>query len=180
MSARRCAILAAVTLLSSTWPAGAAPARPTPRACGAGQVRIALRHLGAALGTVGGYVSFRNVSRATCRLTGWPTLVAYAADGTPTPAVRRRSTMFGPDVRGVPVVTLRPGERAEAVFTGSDVNPRSATTLCPSFRSFGVGLPGQMASVRLSAWITGLAAYMPNCSGVWVSMVVPARALFHG
>ena len=47
-------------------------------------------------------------------------------------------------------------------------------------RFFRVGLPGQSATVRVSAWITGLGAYMPNCSGVWVSMIVPARSLYRG
>jgi Protein of unknown function (DUF4232) len=175
-------IVSALALLALLAPAPGRPAAShiVAPVCGANQLRIALRHLGAALGTVGGYLSFRNVSGTPCRISGWPTLVAYTAAGKATVAVRRHSTMFGPDVRGVPVVTLRRGERAEAVFTGSDVNARSATRLCPSFRFFRVGLPGQSATVRVSAWITGLGAYMPNCSGIWVSMIVPARSLYRG
>jgi hypothetical protein len=182
VSAKRGATLAALALIALTIPAGtrSAPSRAVPRACDSTQVRIALRHLGAALGTVGGYIAFRNVSWAPCRLTGWPVVVAYTADGTATVAVHKRSTMFGPDVRGVPVVTLRHGERAEAVFTGSDINTRSVTQPCGSYRFFRVGLHGARGTVRLSAWITGLAAYMPDCAGIWVSMIVPARALYHG
>jgi len=148
--------------------------------CRVSQVRISVRHSGAALGTVGGYLAFTNVSTAPCRLKGWPTFVAYPAVGRATVAVRVRSTMFGPDVRNVPVVRLRSGQRAEAVFTGSDVNARSATRMCPSFRFFKIGLPGRDATVRVSAWITGLAAYMPNCAGIRLSMIVPARVLYRG
>jgi len=182
VSARQVATLATLVLVALTHAVATLSASPVaaPRPCTPGQVRIALRHLGAALGTVGGYVAFTNVSTAPCRLKGWPTLVAYTALGQATVAAHARSTMFGPDVRNVPVVRLRPGERAEAVFTGSDVNPRSSTRMCPSFRFFKIGLPGRDATVRVSAWIAGLAAYMPTCAGIRVSMIVPARVLYRG
>src|SRR3989440_6583792 len=88
------------------------------RTCATSQLRIKLVRSLVAAGNVGGYLAFTNRGIAPCRLTGWPTLVAVTRSGVSTTAVRVRSTMFGPrpNIRGVPVVTLRSGESADAVF----------------------------------------------------------------
>jgi hypothetical protein len=139
-------------------------------------------HLGAALGTVGGYIAFKNTSRATCSLTGWPTLVAVTPSGKSTTALRRWSTMFGPTLRAkrAPTVILRDGERADAVFTAADFGP-GPTGACPSpYRYLRITAPNTTRSVRLSAWITGLAAYLPRCTDIELSVVVPSAVLYHG
>src|SRR5437016_3628332 len=90
------------------------------RTCATSQLRIKLVKSLVAAGNVGGYIAFANRGSAPCRLTGWPRLVAVTAAGTSRAAVRVRTTMFGPSptMRGVPVVTLRPGDKAETVFAG--------------------------------------------------------------
>jgi hypothetical protein len=108
-----------------------------------------------AAGTVGGYIGFTNLASASCRLTGWPTVIAVPAAGPSARALHRRSTMFGPrpNIAGIPVVTLRHGEHADAVFTGSDVAGPGTTTCPPSYRHLRVTPPGSSRSVLLSAWL---------------------------
>ncbi len=151
--------------------------------CASAQLRIAARHVGAALGTAGGYLAFRNTSTTTCRLSGWPTVVGITASGRAVPAERRRSTMFGPDppAEGVPVVVIRSGERAEAVFTVSDIPPNQPPgATCPVYHYLRVTAPGGTQSTLLSTWFKSLGWWLPACTDVWVSMVVPAASLYKG
>ena len=88
--------------------------------------------------------------------------------------------MFGPyRVRGIPVVVLRPGKRADAVFAGSDI-PGPGASSCTPYRHFRVRAPGGSHSVLLSAWLRYLDAFMPSCAGISVTTVVPASALYRG
>jgi hypothetical protein len=94
--------------------------------------------------------------------------------------------MFGPYgkgglyIKGLPVVTLRHGERADAVFTGADDRYLGGRR-CPSlYRHLRVTPPGNSHSVVLSAWNHDLNAYLPACTRIEVSMVVPRSALPHG
>jgi Protein of unknown function (DUF4232) len=136
---------------------------------------------GAALGNIGGYIGFTNRTGRTCKLSGWPTVVAVTAGGATTTARRVRTTMFGPyRTRGVPVVTLRPGERADAVFAGSDIPGPGKTECPPPYRHLRVTPPGGSRHVVISGWVRGLNAFMPSCSGILVTMVVPASALHRG
>lgn len=155
-------------------------AHGTPvRTCPTSQLRIRLAKSLVAAGNVGGYVAFTNRAGVTCRLTGWPKLVAVTRAGASTTAVRVRSTMFGPrpNIRGVPVVTLRPGETADAVLAGSDL-PGPGQARCPHpYRRLRVTPPGSARSVTLSAWLPGLDAYLPSCARIAVTMVVPASAV---
>jgi hypothetical protein len=150
-------------------------------ACLSAQLKIAARHVGAALGTAGGYLAFRNISTTNCRLSGWPTVIAITAAGTAIPAERHRSTMFGPiaPIRGEPVVVIRPGERTEAVFTVGD-NPTGGQTTCPVYHYLRVTAPGGTQSTLLSTWFKSLGWWLPACTHVWVSMVVPATDLYKG
>jgi hypothetical protein len=94
-------------------------------------------------------------------------------------AQRERTTMFGPspNLRGIPVVTLRPGEEAEAVFAGGD-NPGPGKRSCPlPYRYLRVRPPRGSGSVLLSAWLPYLDADLPSCTPISVTMVVPAAAL---
>ena len=150
------------------------------RTCKTAELMIEVRHGAAAAGTAGGYVGFTNRSDRVCRLSGWPTLVALAA-GRSRVAVHARSTMFGPrpEIVGVPVVMLRHGQRADAVFTTSDI-PGPGQTRCPAYRHLRVTPPGNTRSVVVSAWLAGLAAYLPACTAIEVSFVVRASTLYHG
>jgi hypothetical protein len=82
-------------------------------------------------------------------------------------------------VRRIPVVTLRPGKRADAVFAGSDVSGVGESS-CTQYRHLRVTAPGGTRSVLLSAWLSYLDASMPSCAGISVTMVVPTSALYHG
>jgi hypothetical protein len=175
-------ILAAV---ASVIPAAVA-AQPSSgegrRICITSHLEIRLIHSGAAAGTVGGYIAFTNRADTPCRLTGWPTLVARAASGKTTVAVHRRTTMFGPrpTIKGVPVVTLASGRRADAVFTAGD-NPRPGHRSCPPpYRSLRVMPPGNSRGVLLSAWLPNFAQFLPSCTNIEISFVVPASELYRG
>jgi hypothetical protein len=143
------------------------------------EIRVVRSTFGA--GNVGGYIGFTNRTKRSCRLSGWPTMVAVTAAGRSTTARQVRTTMFGPyRTRGVPVVTLRPGKRADAVFAGSDVNGPGTTSCPPPYRHLRVTPPRGSRRVVVSAWLRTLDAFMPSCAGIDVTMVVPASALYRG
>jgi hypothetical protein len=153
--------------------------RSATRTCTTAQLTIRLTRSLVAAGNVGGYISFKNRRGATCRLTGWPTLVAVTRAGRSTTARHVRTTMFGPpsSLRGVPVVTLRPGQIAKVVFAGAD-NPGPGRTSCPpAYHRLRLTPPGSSRSVVLSAWLPSLNAYLPACARISVTMVVPPSAL---
>jgi hypothetical protein len=78
----------------------------------------------------------------------------------------------GPYVRGVPVVRLRHGQTAVAAFTAGDHGLTSAP--CPPpYRQLHVTPPGNTDSVVLSAWIAYYGQYLPACTRIEESMVVP-------
>lgn len=163
-------------------PCGKAATRGVVATCATSQLAIHAIHTGAALGTVGGYIAFKNTSWASCSLTGWPTLVAVTSSGQTTKALREWSTMFGPNLsaKRAPTVILHHGERADAVFTAGDHGP-GPTGACPSpYRFLRVTPPNNARSVQLSAWLIGLGAYLPRCTGIYLSTVVPSADLYHG
>jgi Protein of unknown function (DUF4232) len=176
-------VLLVVAVAGAALAAGAhASSNDSIRTCTTSQLEIRLVHSGVAAGTVGGYIRFTNRATAPCRLSGWPILAAIAADGTSTIAVHDRSTMFGPrpTIKGIPVVRLRHGEKADAVFVTSD-NPGPGATRCPPpYRHLRVTPPGNSRSVLVSAWLPAYAQYLPACTRIEVSMVVPASAVYHG
>lgn len=149
---------------------------PPTRTCPTSHLSIDLVHTGAAGGMAGGRIRFTNHSPVTCSLTGWPDLVAVTAGGTKRRAVQRRTTMFGPHpAASSPIVTMRHGGSAEAVFTVGD-HPRSGRH-CPSpYHRLRITPPGDTTRVTLSAWLPGY-GYLPACTPLNVSPVVaPAAA----
>jgi len=77
-------------------------------------------------------------------------------------------------------VTLRQGERAEAVFDVGD-NPGPGKTTCPPpYRHLRVTPPGNSRSVLVSAWLRSYGHYLPACTRIEVSMIVPASTLHRG
>jgi hypothetical protein len=122
-------------------------------------------------------------------LVGWPTLVALRSTGTSSTARRDREELQGhlmpehgrEDITGLPVVILRHGERADAVFGGTDNFDLRGTGRCPSFyRHLRVTPQGNSRSVRLSAWLPWLGGYLPGCWPISVSMVVARSEIYHG
>jgi hypothetical protein len=147
------------------------------RVCPTSQLQIRLARSFVAAGNVGGYIAFVNRAGIACRLTGWPKLVAVTAVGRSTTALRVRSTMWGPHLAGVPVVTLRPGKAAGVAFAASDISGPGQTRCPPPYRHLRVTPPGNTRPVMLSAWLHALNAYLPACSRVTVTMVVRASDL---
>lgn len=144
--------------------------------CATSQLHVWVTRSGAAAGTVGGYLAFTNRG-STCVLRGWPTLTAVGPSGTTT-AIHVRSTMFGPmkPVKGVPLVRLRHGWTAVAAFTAGDHGPTSAR--CgPDYRTLRITPPGNTHTATVSAWIAYYSHLLPSCTGIYVSMVVPATDL---
>jgi hypothetical protein len=147
-------------------------------ACRASQLTVHRGHSSAGLGTSGAYIVFANRSRTPCTLTGWPELVGVTSAGRIIAARDVRSTMLGPNIEGVPTVTVRPGGHADAAFTG--VDPRCAPGRAPHTELCGFTPPGTTARLRLSAWIPYLGAYLPTCAGIRVTMVVAPSDLYDG
>jgi hypothetical protein len=176
------ASLLAVASAAVVWLQSADGWPESTRSCTTAELKITLVHSGAAAGTVGGYIGFINRTARPCRLTGWPALVAVTAAGDTTTARHRRSTMFGPrpNIKGFPVITIRRGQRADAVFTGTDIAGPGKTTCGRPYRYLRVTPPGNSHSVLVSAWLPALDAYLPRCGRIDVSMVVRASALYHG
>ncbi len=157
------------------------PGHATP-VCRTSELKIAIVRGGVAAGTVGGYLGFTNAGRAACHLIGWPTVVAIAATGETSTATQVPTTMFGPVSPAVLNVTIRPGQRADAVFTGHDI-PAGTTDHCPpSWRRLKVTPPGNEQSAVIPAWLPApaLGTYLPACSRIVISQVVPRSALYRG
>lgn len=177
------AILAAIAVFALM---GSAQAASPLRRCSTGQLHIWLAHTGAAAGTVGGYLAFTNRGKTTCTLQGWPSLIA-SRPGASTTAIRKRETMFGPYenvhgvaryVRGLPRVVLEPGRTAVAAFTASDVGVGPTGACPPPYRQLRVTPPGSAMSAVISAWLgNGFAHFLPSCTGIYLSMVVPASGM---
>jgi uncharacterized protein DUF4232 len=146
--------------------------------CRTFQLKINMPWSGAAGGTVAGRIGFTNLGSRPCRMRGWPTVVAVQAGGKPSAAVDRLTMMFGPIIKAPPRVILKPQMTAEAVFTGSD-GPGLGEMRCPPpYRRLRVTPPGNSKPVTIPAWIPWYRRYMPSCSGIWVSAVVPYSALY--
>jgi len=156
--------------------------------CATSELHIWLKHTGAALGTVGGYLAFTNRGTTACSLTGWPSLTAFR-QGASTTAIHVRETMFGPwlwvkglerPVRGVPIVILKPGRSAVAAFTAGDHSGKRSGACPAPYRQLRVTPPGSSTSTVISAWLGGgYRVFLPSCTGIYLSMVVPASALSH-
>lgn len=150
--------------------------------CRTSDLKIAIVRGGVAAGTIGGYLSFTNKGNAPCHLIGWPNVLAIPATGKTRTAMRVHTTMFGPYNPAVLSVTIKPRERAEAVFTGHDVPVGPSKHCPPSYRQLKVTPPGNQQSVTISALLPAptLGIYMPACSAIIISQVVARKALYHG
>ena len=149
--------------------------------CAMTQLAITVGHSFAADQIAGANIRFTNRSSRACWLRGWPTLV-FAGHRRSAARAKDAPDQAFADVKriGDPVVLLRPGQRADAVFDGAD-GPISGRGTCgPGFRTISVTPPGDTQHAAVSAWIAWLGAYMPACSEISVSPVLPSAAVYKG
>lgn len=159
------------------------PASPSPatspaslRTCPASQLTIKLIYGGPAAGTVGGVIGFANHGRTRCQLAGWPTLIA-AGPARRVNGEHTLSVFAGPTLTRPPVVTIKPGALAVAVLAGGD-HPGPGFVKCPPpFRRLLVAPPGSTRATAISAWIPNFDAYLPACTPIRISPVIPASDL---
>jgi Protein of unknown function (DUF4232) len=175
----------ASTAVSGVTAAHGSSARPTAPAarrsagvpgCRGSQLTIRLVYGGPAAGTVGAVIGFRNRGSTACRLAGWPALTAVG----PTQRERASRTLdvfAGPMLAKPPVVTVRPGALAVAVVAGGDQPGPGAATCAPGYRRLRVTPPGSGRATVISAWIRADDGYLPACTRLVVSPVMPASAL---
>jgi hypothetical protein len=153
---------------------------PSHHACQTSQLQIRMGHSSAGLSSAGAYIEFINRSRTVCQLHGWPTLIVQTAGHHSRSAQRWPGSDF-PDVTavGVPTVTLAPSQRADAVFSAAD-GPSSNKPCGPSYRTLLVTPPENTQGVTISAWIPYLGRFLPACSPIRLSPLLPPRSLYKG
>jgi hypothetical protein len=159
-------------------PASRSPANSPAslRTCPVSQLTIKLIDGGPAAGTVGGVIGFANHGSTRCQLAGWPTLTA-AGPARRVNGERTLSVFAGPTLTRPPAVTIKPGAVAVAVLAGGD-HPGSGSVKCPPpFRRLLVAPPGSTRTTAISAWIPNLDAYLPACTPIRISPVIPASDL---
>jgi uncharacterized protein DUF4232 len=146
------------------------------RICPASQLTIRLIYGGPAAGTIGGVIGFSNTGRTRCELAGWPALVAVGSART-TRGEHTLNVFGSRDLTRPPMVTLKPGALAVAVLAGGD-HPGPGSAKCPPpFRRLLVAPPGSTHATAISAWIPNFGAYLPACTPIRISPVVPASDL---
>jgi hypothetical protein len=150
--------------------------------CRTSHLMITMGDSFAGLGTAGANVRFINDSGATCKLHGWPTLIAETAPpGSAHADAEDWSGTDFPDVSqvGVPMVILKPHQRADAIVEAADGSPSSAP--CgPAYLTLRVKPPGNTSSVTISAWIPYLDQFLPSCSQIRLSPVLASTAVYKG
>lgn len=143
------------------------------------------------MGQEGGLLRFTNVSRTSCRISGYPRVLAITKSGRHVHALRSRQSMlfatYWLRLRPVPKLMLPHGRSGYAVLGGAD-NPAAAGRKnprwqCPAARRLLVSPPGSRRPVTLSGflWRSGPnRIYLPLCGGrPWVEPVRPRPALSH-
>ena len=141
-------------------------------ACTGSQIKVTPGQWGGATGHIGGAVLFRNTSRSTCSLYGYPGVAGLDSAGRQEVQATRVPRGF---IGGLPTptshpttVVLAPGAVASAVVEGVDV-PSGNATSCPSYPSILVTPPGTRSSTHLSLAV-------PGCGGIQVHPVVPGTS----
>ena len=176
---------ARATASSTATPGTASPA--SGEACATSQLKVSLSNTGALAGQAGGYLKFTNQSQTSCRMSGWPVVVALTAAGTATPLRHAQSTMFGAwhYTAPPPVVTLKPGDSAYAVVE-ADNQPVGNNADCPApYVRLRVSAPGDSGNVTVSAWLPGAGSYLPACTSAsgsptaQTSTITPLASLPH-
>lgn len=153
--------------------------------CRASQLTVKLGHSEAGGGTAGADIEFINRSKSICSLSGWPKLVAHAANGGSARAHRFPAADFAglavgvnSGQIGVPTVVVRPGRRADAIFAAAD-GPGAQPCGKP-YRTLSVTAPGTIRNAAVSAWIPDLDHFLPSCSQIRLSPVLPSADVYQG
>jgi len=117
----------------------------------------------AAMGQYRETLTFTNVSRSACQLSGWPRVRAVA-NGVlqPTPMTLVRQS--APSSKASSPVRLAPGKTASFNIYGGDWNPIQ-NKACPQTTSLLVSPPGNSTSLAA-------AVEEPNCGGFYVSPLI--------
>jgi hypothetical protein len=139
---------------------------PSAAACVTSELKISLTATGALAGQAGGYLKFTNDSGASCRMSGWPTVIGLTAAGQATRLGHLQVSMFGAwhYTAPPPVVTLQPGTSAYAIVAADD-KPAGSSSRCPApYTRLKVSPPGNPESVTISAWLPGAVSYLPACT----------------
>jgi hypothetical protein len=167
--------------------------RPAPsggaaaiRRCSAAQLLISLPRRFAGLGHLNGDLRFTNTSEASCRLAGWPTVVAVEPNGKEVRAARIQhlsdAWALNWGSRAERPVVLTRGRSADVEIDGGDA-PLGNETSCPTARLLRVTAPGGHRPVTLSAvwWKNGprQPVYYALCAGIAVTSFFPPSVLPH-
>lgn len=157
-------------------PDTASPSTADTPACQGSYLKIRMIYGGPAAGTTGAVIGFTNDGSTPCHMAGWPAVITISPARRAT-ASRTLSVFAGPMLTSPPVVMIRPGARAVAILAGHD-EPGPGVTKCPpAYRRLHVTPPGSAWATVISAWIPHFDAYLPACSPLQVSPLIPAAAL---
>jgi hypothetical protein len=148
--------------------------------CRTGQIRVSSLGGGAGAGNVDQVFGFVNIGRAACSLTGYPRIVALDGEGRQVAVAEHQLTGIGGIKTGdtsPPVVTLKPGETASAIVSGTDI-PIGNATVCPAgYPAFLVTPPDMTQPVNVSAVDGSGSGPFPGCSTVIrVNPIVPGAS----
>jgi hypothetical protein len=163
-TATRAVLAALLGVASFTVATGAvAASAATPSTCRSNQLDIAFASGGAGLGHVALLIRFTNVSRRSCKLSGYPTIQLHDATGpTAMNAIRTQNGYLGglgqtSAKRALPLVTLKARTGVASVMVEGTDNPVGSATSCVTLMKLALTLPGQKLSLH---FITSF----PGCS----------------
>jgi hypothetical protein len=167
----------AACLLPSTNSSAALPSAngTLPNTCTLKQLSVSVASGGAAGGTEGMLIAFRNKGATTCYLQGYPKVVAArrGASLTATPSTNTYLAGLVPPNATPPLISLRPGNSASvAVVAGDEPPGRSSRCVHQRFKTVTVSLPSHTGSRKLSADLPRQATSLPSCSRVEVTPFV--------
>ena len=151
----------------STHSNGKSPTNPATMAtCTQKQVHIVVSKGLAAGGNEGAVLTFTNISAIPCRLSGYPTVEAFEATGTPTTARHTPSGYLGGlySQGSIPVVNLKPDGVASATIEAID-HPLDGGRRCPTYSHLLVGVPNEVPTVRVSAALPDEGTNLSACAG---------------
>lgn len=164
----------AVLLLVAT-AAPSATARPSlrtkaPGHCREGQLRVREGAAGAATGHIGIPIRFRNRSRRTCSLRGYPGAAGLNKHGKQvTQAKRTKRGFIGGLKPGhkIPTVVLHPGQVASSLIEGTDV-PEGNQKHCRVLHGLLVTPPDDQRALHFRH-------APPDCSRIQIHPVVRGK-----
>ena len=158
--------------------------------CRAGQLAISFVRKVAVMGQEGGLLRFTNVGGTSCRISGYPRVVAITKSGRDVHASRSLLSMlfatYWLHLRPVPKLTLPHGRLGVRRARRRRQLRRQAAVSLDAARSLSVGPPGSRRQLTLSLGSCGVAAptqWTPISRCVrrqaWVEPIRPRPRLSH-